>query len=126
MSRAGTFTWNELMTSDVAAAKAFYGAVLGWTFVEQPMPDGTYTLAFAPGVETPVGGLFPWPKGNPGADTWGAYVAVDDCDAAVARVSAAGGTVCRAPWDIAGVGRVTIVADATGAVLGFVESHHAG
>lgn len=57
----------------------------------------------------------------PGADGWGAYVAVADCDAAVAKVTAAGGTVCRAPWDIAGVGRVAVAADPMGAVIGFLQ-----
>src|ERR1700678_2596552 len=28
---AGFFVWYELITSDVAAAKGFYGRVLGWT-----------------------------------------------------------------------------------------------
>jgi len=27
----GTFCWPELMTSDQDAAKAFYGALFGWT-----------------------------------------------------------------------------------------------
>ena len=27
-----TFVWNELMTRDPAAATAFYGALLGWTY----------------------------------------------------------------------------------------------
>lgn len=121
MSHFGTIVWNELMTSDLEAAKAHYGAVLGWTFQEQPNPEGTYTLAFVAGNDKPIAGLFAWPKGNPGADTWGAYVAVADCDAAVARVTAAGGSVCRAPWDIPHVGRIAIVADRTGAVIGLLQ-----
>lgn len=122
MAVQGTFVWNELMTSDIAAAKAHYAAVLGWTYREQPTPDGPYTLAFVPGGETPVCGLFPWPKEMPGSNAWSAYVAVDDCDAAAARVAAAGGTICRAPWDIPDVGRVAIVADGLGAVLGFIRA----
>ena len=121
MARQGSFVWNELMTSDIAAAKAYHAAVLGWTYVDQPMPDGTYTLAFVPGEEKAVCGLFPWPKEMPGSNAWSAYVAVDDCDAAAARVVASGGTVCRAPWDIPGVGRIAIVADPLGAVLGLLQ-----
>ena len=85
MAVQGTFVWNELMTSDVEAAKAYYAAVLGWTYTEQATPDGPYTLATAPGADEPVAGIFPWPKEMPGSNTWGAYVAVDDCDAAVGR-----------------------------------------
>ena len=50
-SPAGTFVWDELMTTDPAAAAAFYGAVIGWT----PAPfDGPvdYTLFSAGDVQT--------------------------------------------------------------------------
>lgn len=40
----GQFAWYELVTPDVEAAKAFYGAVVGWTF-EGDGPD--YTIASA-------------------------------------------------------------------------------
>ena len=40
----GFFVWYELMTSDVAAAKDFYGRVLGWRAEDVPMPGMTYTL----------------------------------------------------------------------------------
>lgn len=40
----GRFIWYELMTPDVAAAKRFYGEVVGWTAQDMPMPDMTYTL----------------------------------------------------------------------------------
>ena len=51
MAAHGTFNWNELMTHDVAKAKAFYGATLGWTFSDMPMQaGGVYTLAhYRPG-----------------------------------------------------------------------------
>lgn len=121
MAVHGTFVWNELMTSDLDKAKAFYAAALGWTYKEQPNPDGVYTLAFVPGADEPVAGLFPWPKGQPGSDTWGAYVEVDDVDAFVAGVVAAGGVVCRPAWDIDHVGRIAVVADVLGAVFGVLK-----
>src|ERR1700743_771600 len=41
----GRFIWYELMTPDVEGAKAFYGAVVGWTAQAMPMGDGpAYTL----------------------------------------------------------------------------------
>ncbi len=55
------FIWHDLMTSDVEAAKAFYGAVVGWTF-EAQMPD--YLVAQADGGQwivsafDPQGGSF--------------------------------------------------------------------
>ena len=40
----GSFCWADLATNDVAAAKHFYAEMFGWTSVDVPMPDGTYTL----------------------------------------------------------------------------------
>jgi predicted enzyme related to lactoylglutathione lyase len=41
----GTFVWNELATSDVEKAKAFYAEAPGWEFEEFVLPDGTYRAA---------------------------------------------------------------------------------
>ena len=30
LMKHGAFGWNELMTTDVAAARRFYGALFGW------------------------------------------------------------------------------------------------
>ena len=40
MADHATFYWNELVTSDVDAAKKFYTTVLGWTTEEMPMQGG--------------------------------------------------------------------------------------
>lgn len=123
MSKHGSFCWNELMTPDVAAAKAFYGAALGWTFTEQDMGDnGRYTLAHVEGRDVPVAGIYEWPESQPGSRDWFPYVAIDDIAAAVARVEPAGGKVLRGPWAIPGVGKVAIVLDAAGSAIGYLES----
>jgi len=38
------FVWYEFMSSDVAAAKEFYGKVVGWTFEDVPVSGMTYSL----------------------------------------------------------------------------------
>src|SRR4051812_15448707 len=38
----GTFSYAELATSDVPAAKAFYTAIFGWDYDEQPLGDGQF------------------------------------------------------------------------------------
>ena len=41
----GVFSWNELMTTDVAAAKNFYTELFGWTTEEMSVTPGmTYTV----------------------------------------------------------------------------------
>lgn len=123
MAKHGTFTWNELMTPDVAAAKAFYGAALGWTFTDEDMGEGgLYTLAYVPGEEISIAGIYEWPEENPGSRAWFAYIAVDDIEAAVAKVVPAGGQVARGPWHIPGVGKIALIVDKAGSSVGYLEA----
>lgn len=116
----GNFYWNELNTRDAGAAKAFYGALVGWTFDEMRMAEGTYWVAMQDGK--PAAGIFTMSElefeGVP--EHWFTYLAVDDVDTRVERVSAAGGQVIRPPFDVPGVGRIAIVKDPMGAALGIM------
>ena len=87
----GRFIWYELMTPDVAGAKAFYGDVVGWTAQDMPMPDMTYSLLQVDG--NGVAGAMPLTpetaaQGVP--PNWTAYVAVDDVDEAAAKATSLG------------------------------------
>jgi uncharacterized protein len=119
----GVFVWDELATSDVGAAKSFYGEVLGWTTRDMDMGGGfTYTI-FKRSDDAEdangVGGAMP--QGEAPVTMWMPYVAADDIDATAAKVTELGGTVLREPWDIEGVGRISIIQDPTGAVLGLIR-----
>ena len=121
MGGHGTFHWNELMTRDVEKSKAFFGATLGWTFDEMPMPMGfNYTLAKS--GDTIVGGMMPMQgeqfEGHP--ERWVSYIEVDNVDARVAKVEAAGGTVLSPGFDVEGVGRIAIIQDASGVMIGLI------
>ena len=122
MTPHGVFLWNELNTWSVDKAKAFYSETLGWHYESHPMAKGgTYTLCKA--GDAPVAGIFEM-KPDAGfdgmRDHWFAYIAVDDIDVRVAGVAAAGGEVCRAPFDVPDVGRIAIVRDSAGAVIGWM------
>ncbi len=123
MTPHGAFHWNELMTRNVDKAKAFYGETLGWQYESHPMADGgTYTLCKV--GETMVAGLFEMEAGpafDGSPDHWFAYIAVDDIDARIAGVEAAGGEVARPPFDVPGVGRFAVVKDGTGAFIGWIS-----
>ncbi len=116
----GAFMWNELMTADVEKAKSFYAKTIGWTMEEMKMPSGSYWIAKAGG--TPVAGLMNMtgmvPPGTP--PQWFSYIEVDDVDRRAKDVESNGGKVHRPPFDIPDVGRIAIVADATGAMLGLM------
>ncbi len=116
MKLHGAFSWNELMTNDVAGAKAFYGELLGWTLSDMESSGGSYTMAKA--GDTEVAGIMATPPEAEGMPpSWGAYVTVDDVDAMPARVEALGGKVLLPPQDIPEVGRFMVMQDPQGAVL---------
>jgi predicted enzyme related to lactoylglutathione lyase len=121
------FIWYELMTQDVAAAKAFYGQVVGWTMGSMPGPNMNYTILQA--AQTGVGGIMPMPAHLIEADVpdhWVGYVHADDVDAAVAKIQSLGGSVHVPPTDIPDVGRFAVLADPQGAIFQLLKPNQAG
>lgn len=117
----GTVCWSECVTRDVAATKAHYGAVCGWTFTDQPMDGFTYTMGMAGDV--PVAGIMDLATlDSPGVEPhWMTYIAVDDIEAAMAASERTGGRTIRAPFDVPGVGQIAIVQEPGGAVAGLMQ-----
>lgn len=119
----GKVWWTELMTRDLEAAQKYYGDTCGWSFESMEMPDqgGTYVLALLDGK--PTAGMMDM-TGMPGMNGvpphWFSYFAVDDVDRAASDTAAAGGRVQREPWDIPGTGRIAILEDPTGAMMGLM------
>lgn len=118
----GKVVWNDLVTEDAAAARAFYGSLFGWTFEETVSAGGRpYSLARAGGIY--VGGIVQAPRAADGQSItrWIPYFSVPDVDSSVARSSALGGTVEITPRDLP-LGRVAVVTDAEKAVIGLARS----
>ncbi len=114
----GALTWTELITPDVDAAAAFYGATLGWGTEAMDMGEaGTYTL-FLNGGEQIAGAMPPPMEGIP--THWGVYFAVDDCDACVAAAQGLGATVLNPPTDTP-PGRMATLADPSGATFSVIQ-----
>jgi len=119
----GTFIWYELMTSDPAAAAAFYAAVIGWEtkeFAHMTAQGTPYTVFNVPGYEMGSAGamkITPDMERNGVTPEWCGYVGVDDVDAKAAEFIADGGAVHVPPTDIPHVGRFAVVADPHGAYL---------
>ena len=112
----GAFSWNELMTTDVEAAKGFYTSLFGWETEEFPMPGMTYTVVKVAGE--PVGGIMKTPQEcGEMPPCWGVYVTVDDVDATAGQVEGLGGKLLRPPMDIPGVGRFCVLQDPQGGVI---------
>ncbi|KFE71405.1 VOC family protein [Hyalangium minutum] len=116
-ARKGRFDWFDLMTPDVAAARSFYTAVIGWKTTKWEQAD--YEM-WTVGNET-IGGMMALPaeetkRGTP--PHWLAHIETDDVDATVKKAQELGGKVLRPGTDIPTVGRFAILADPQGAIFG--------
>jgi len=124
MAGHGTFCWNELMTRDPKKARDFYGPMLGWTFDAMAMPDGHGTYWVAKQADKPSAGIFEM-KGDEFANIpthWFSYIEVDNVDKRVAAATKAGAKLRRPIFDVAGVGRIAIIEDPVGAVVGWMTT----
>jgi len=114
----GAFCWNELVTSDAAAAKAFYQTTFGWTAESVAMAPGfEYTLFKLGGqvvagmIEIAAGMKIDQPR-------WLTYVSSTDVAADVAKAKAAGATILRDELKVPSGGTLAIIQDPLGAVFG--------
>ena len=116
----GTFCWNELMTRDTDGAAKFYTELLGWKAGDSPMPEMQYTMWKNDGKD--AGGMMAMPAEVPAEVPahWLSYIAVDDVDALVGKVTALGGQILVPVKDIPHVGRFCVVQDPTGAAVGLI------
>jgi predicted enzyme related to lactoylglutathione lyase len=107
----GTWTWNELVSADLAAARDFYVELFGWSAADLPgaFPRTSFTLG-----ELVVGGGHAPAPGEDPTPRWAIALWVPDADEAAARAEELGGTVLLPPMDVP-VGRFTVLADPQGA-----------
>jgi len=122
----GRFAWYELMTTDTAAAKAFYADVVGWGARDASTGELAYTLFTA--ADTPVSGLLDLPadaRKMGATPRWMGYVAVDDVDSSVRRFKRLGGAVYVPPTDT-NIGRISVVADPQTATLALASGLRTG
>jgi predicted enzyme related to lactoylglutathione lyase len=121
VNQLGYFAWYELMTTDVAAAGAFYGKVIGWGIKDASTPGLAYTVVTA--GDTPVGGLMDLPEEGRrlgATPRWVGYLAVDDVDATAAQIGRLGGAIFVPPID-SNIGRISVVADPQAATFALVK-----
>ena len=120
-NETGALTWNEQMSWDFDAGKAFYLAVFGYEFQDMSGDDFRYATLMVDGRE--VGGIGQYmqstPAGTPAA--WSTYFAVDDTDAAVTTAVEHGGSIVQPPRD-SPYGRIAVVTDNQGAIFSLITS----
>jgi uncharacterized protein len=117
----GKIIWNDLITDDLDATRAFYGALFGWTFEHSSGKGGRYLLARA--GNTYVAGIVQVKSKNQASKVsrWLPYVSVENVDSAVSIASAAGAQIVVPALDMS-FGRVAALIDPEGAVLGLAHS----
>lgn len=116
---AGVPCFVDTSQRDVEAAQRFYSGLFGWEF-EERMP-GQYWMATLDGLD--VAGMARQPDDAP---SWNTYIGVDSADRATADAMQLGAQVVVPPFDVADAGRMSVIADPTGAVFCTWEArgHH--
>jgi predicted enzyme related to lactoylglutathione lyase len=116
----GVPCWVDLASPDPEASARFYGELFGWDAGPAGPPEDTggYLLFRQDG--RPVAGAGPLRDASQPA-AWTTYLNVDDADATAARATAAGGRVVVEPFDLLDAGRMALLLDAVGAVIGLWE-----
>ncbi len=123
----GKIIWRDLLTNDPAASRRFYGELFGWQFesvgtASNLRSDSAYTLIRHNGHL--IGGMIDTLalNGRDDISQWVVLMSVADVDAASRKVEAAGGRIITPPTDLQSRGRLAVVRDAEGALLGLLQT----
>jgi hypothetical protein len=123
----GKIIWRDLLTHDPEASQRFYAGLFGWEFesigaASGFSSDSAYTLIRHNGRL--IGGMIDTVvlNGRNDISQWIVLMSVDDIDAAADRFSKGGGEVITPPTDLRRRGKVAVVGDAEGALLGLLQT----
>ena len=108
----GKFSWYEIMTNDPEATGKFYRDVVGWSSEEMPSGGGPPYTIFKLGDVGMAGMLH-----LQGHNAWIGYISVDDVDAHIEKIVAAGGKVWKPATDIPGMLRFAVLSDPQDAAI---------
>lgn len=117
----GGVTWTELWSKDLAADLAWLKSALGITSSEMEMPTGTYHLLESDGVQINAGAMQSTMDEAPAM--WLTWIHVANVDETLERANNNGGGTIMPGMDVPNVGRLAVIRDSTGAVLGVMTPH---
>jgi predicted enzyme related to lactoylglutathione lyase len=112
----GTPCWADLSVGDTGQAKAFYSALFGWEVQDGPPEAEGYMHCEIDG--RPVAGIGPKMGPDEEPNAWTTYLASEDADETVGKITAAGGQVLTPPYDIMDLGRFALATDTDGGEFG--------
>jgi predicted enzyme related to lactoylglutathione lyase len=111
-------TWNELHTTDIDAAEAFYGPLFGWTFEAMDTGEGNPAYHAIKNGERMNGGIMNTQPNEP--PNWLPYIAVDSLDDTMSAATDSGGQVHAGPIPMP-QGRIAVLQDPQGAFFALWE-----
>jgi len=118
----GEICWRELATRDLPKALDFYSKLFGWSLEQSKMTPLEYKEIHL--GDFACGGMMAidekWGP-EPPPSHWSTYIAVDNADETVEKITANGGSVRVPPFDAPGVGRMSMVADPSGAAFSIIQ-----
>lgn len=115
----GKMVWADLLTNDIDAAADFYRAVFGWSI--SASADSGYLNASLDGeLIAAISSYQGSAPDEPGI--WLASLSVESVDAAMKRGVAQGGVQLAPGEDLPGRGRVAVLQDPQGAVVGVMRA----
>jgi uncharacterized protein len=116
----GVFCWVDLSTTDAEAAKTFYANLFGWEFEDLDTDMGTiYTMFKIDGYNVAgVSAMSPEMKEQGVPPLWTSYISHTNVDAVAAKASESGGTIMFSPFDVMEEGRMALIQDPIGAMVG--------
>lgn len=125
VNEAGSLTWNECMTRDYEASKAFYRSVFGYQFDE--IGDDTFTYATIRVGGRVVAGIGELTAAMPAEvpSHWMTYFATDDVDASVEKATSLGAILRTGPMDTP-YGRMAVVEGPQGEVFSLITGSAPG
>ncbi|WP_227996903.1 VOC family protein [Nocardia australiensis] len=117
----GTPAWIDCQVDDPVKAGEFYAQLFGWEIQGSDPGGGGYLMAAKSGAA--AAGIGPKPDSMPGMPAvWTTYFAVEDAEAAAAKVTAAGGRLLMPTFDVMEFGRMFVAADPGDAVFAVWEA----
>ena len=120
VNEPNTFCWNELYTNDLDAAERFYTTLFGWSSKRASSSDNTPLVELYNSGRPAATLMEIQPDWGPMPSAWGVYFAVADCEAAVERAKASGGTAILEPRNIP-PGRFAVIQDPQGGVFSIIQ-----
>ena len=121
----GTFCWADLATTDAEGAKKFYTSILGLASVEVPMGEGMGAYVMLQKDGRNVCALFEMPpdmRAMTPFSHWRTYISVEDADEGAKKAAELGGNVLMGGMDVFDAGRMSMIQDTTGAVVGLWQA----